>query len=163
MTGKAVCLFFGIDSPCPFLINSKCCIYEDRPLICRQFPLSSTPYFNLATPNSFGANSFFGCKHFNNKTEFEIFFKIDTNVGKKEIENYLYKTYGKIYDYAKRVGLINETIKNLITEFSLEGKIRMIKAEKNLDKAVPFFEYLVTRKLITPDDKKNFFDKFKIK
>jgi hypothetical protein len=30
-----------IDLPCPFLLNDKCSIYEQRPRMCRTFPLNS--------------------------------------------------------------------------------------------------------------------------
>jgi len=35
--------FSAIKQPCKFYINKVCTIYEDRPLVCRQFPIF---YFN---------------------------------------------------------------------------------------------------------------------
>lgn len=144
----------------------RCINYDERLLICRQFPISCTPFFNLISPNSFGANSFFECKCFDCKKNFEEFFgsKFNGVVSKKEIEDYLIENYGEPYFYAKHVGMINETIKDLIEKFSREEKVRFVKIkEEDLGKyeVFPFFEFLVVRNLINEEEKHGWFKRFR--
>jgi Fe-S-cluster containining protein len=35
--------YFKLGVPCPFLVNESCSIYEDRPLICREYVVISPP------------------------------------------------------------------------------------------------------------------------
>ena len=35
--------YFGLGIPCPFLENESCSIHEDRPLVCREFLVTSPP------------------------------------------------------------------------------------------------------------------------
>ena len=39
------------DVPCPFLLDGACSIYEDRPLVCREYLVTNPPE-NCADPNS---------------------------------------------------------------------------------------------------------------
>ncbi len=39
------------DVPCPFLLDGACSIYEDRPLVCREYLVTNPPE-NCANPNS---------------------------------------------------------------------------------------------------------------
>jgi Fe-S-cluster containining protein len=43
--------YFGLGVPCPFLENESCSIHEDRPLICREYLVTSPPE-HCATPAS---------------------------------------------------------------------------------------------------------------
>jgi len=59
-TNRAICMQFWLEAPCPFLIDNKCSIYEDRPLICKAYPMVDCPYFtgkvmdiNVADCNAF--------------------------------------------------------------------------------------------------------------
>jgi Fe-S-cluster containining protein len=62
-SGLTFCIHYWLDAPCPFLIDNKCSIYEDRPLICKAFPMVDNPYFskeimevNIADCKAFSVN-----------------------------------------------------------------------------------------------------------
>jgi Fe-S-cluster containining protein len=42
--------YFGLQIPCPFLENDLCSIYEDRPLACREYMVTSPPQ-NCSSPS----------------------------------------------------------------------------------------------------------------
>ena len=92
--GKEVVALYGMfNEPCPFLLGGKCSIYEERFLICKQFPIFSTAKFKFGK----GVPEFMECKNFDCVGEFKKF------IGKEkksfqEVENYLKETYGECYD-----------------------------------------------------------------
>lgn len=43
--------YFDLGIPCPFLVDESCSIHEDRPLVCREFLVTSPPEY-CATPAS---------------------------------------------------------------------------------------------------------------
>ena len=43
--------WFGLDIACPFLVDESCSIYEHRPLICREYAVTSPPV-ECGTPGS---------------------------------------------------------------------------------------------------------------
>ena len=53
-----------VQEPCPFLIDNKCSIYENRPLVCRSFPLYETP---LLKEGNIDLSFFIKCPNFNTK------------------------------------------------------------------------------------------------
>jgi len=87
-SGFVFCLEYGMfNQPCPFLENNKCSIYNNRALVCRQFPIFWTPQF---TPDkSFGRNCFLTCKNFESKKQFDELFKTNKEISGEEIKEYL--------------------------------------------------------------------------
>src|SRR6185295_18155103 len=48
--------YFALGMACPFLVDESCSIYEDRPLICREFVVSS-PAENCKNADAHGVRS----------------------------------------------------------------------------------------------------------
>ena len=106
-SGFVFCLNYGMfNTPCPFLQENKCSIYDYRALICRQFPLLNVPEIvkenkESMKTNNIGASDFFShCPNFENQKHFEENFKIGERTSVDEIKEYLKEVYGECYDYA---------------------------------------------------------------
>ena len=68
-------LQYGLyNNPCPFYINNLCSIYDNRPLVCKSFPLSRDPIMSLKySPERGFFTNFADCKNHNPKDELKDF------------------------------------------------------------------------------------------
>jgi len=136
-----VYLYGMTNEPCPFLKNNKCSVYEDRALICGQFPLLWTAKFH---GNEFGASCFSECPKFDCKKEFDEKFPI-REVSKDEIDKYLKETYGGCFDFAIKSNSHGRKILDIIRKYDLNGdwKLKNI-SESDLGKykQMSFTEFL---------------------
>jgi Fe-S-cluster containining protein len=140
-----VYLYGMTTEPCPFLENKKCSVYEDRAIICRQFPLLWTAKLHIG--DNFGASCFSECPKFNCKKEFDDKFPID-EIQKEEIDNYLKETYGDCFDSAVLSNTIGRKILEIIKKHDIAGDFRLKEIEeKDLIKydQVPFIKFLRLR------------------
>jgi len=137
-----VYLYGMTTEPCPFLENKKCSIYEDRAIICRQFPLLWTAKLNMS--NEFGAGCFSECPNFDCKKEFDDHFPIK-EIEKEKIDNYLKENYENCFDSAVLSNTIGRKILEIIKKHDIAGdfKLKQIE-EKDLIKydQVPFIKFL---------------------
>jgi Fe-S-cluster containining protein len=140
-----VYLYGMTTEPCPFLKDKKCSVYENRAIICRQFPLLWTA--KLHEGNNFGASCFSECPNFNCKKEFDDKFPIQ-EISKEEIDNYLKETYEHCFDSAVLSNTIGRKILEIIKKHDVAGdfKLKQIE-EKELIKynQVPFGKFLRLR------------------
>jgi len=137
-----VYLYGMTTEPCPFLKDNKCSIYEDRAIICRQFPLLWTAKLHIG--NNFGASCFSDCPKFNCKEEFDNHFPFK-EISKEEIDNYLKETYGNCFDSAVLSNTIGRKILDVIKKHDLAGDFKLKKVEeKDLEKykQMSFVEFL---------------------
>jgi Fe-S-cluster containining protein len=106
----AFCMGYGMyNEPCPFLVESNCSIYEDRPLICKIYPVFNyLPIIN-ATPKFNFFSNFGKCSNNDPKeifkqyiTDNQIYYNLnELNSKFKEIYgfNYLYSYQNSIINY----------------------------------------------------------------
>jgi Fe-S-cluster containining protein len=120
-SGIKFSVLYGLfDEPCPFLEKNICKIYNNRFLICRQFPIFSTANFKFSSNT--GLPSFMKCTKFDCKGKFEEFAKAKCV---SEIENYLKETYGDCFEFAKKSNEETERIMNKLIELEKSGKVEL--------------------------------------
>ncbi|HPD81957.1 MAG TPA: YkgJ family cysteine cluster protein [Candidatus Pacearchaeota archaeon] len=150
---------YGLKGPCPFLINNKCSIYEDRPLICKAFPMGKNPYFveeimNINLPN---------CKSFT-KNEWSLTFKEilgdeSIPITRQDMAKKYKKLFGEeCFFNSFIIGQIKIRISNIKEELIQSKKIKARKINKfDYEKynAVPFFEFLRLKGLLNQEQKFN--------
>lgn len=137
-----VYLYGMTTEPCPFLKDNKCSIYEDRALICQQFPLLWTAKLHIG--DNFGASCFSTCQKFDCKKEFDDKFPVD-EIEKEVVDEYLKETYGICFDSAVQSNTIGRLILAIIKKHDLVGELKLKQIdEKDLVKykAVSFTEFL---------------------
>jgi Fe-S-cluster containining protein len=110
--GKTV-LYGMFSEPCPFLKDNKCSIYDERFLICRQFPIFSTASFKFSKIS--GVPEFMECPNFDCKKKLSEFIGDEIKTI-PEIENYLKETYGECFDFAKKSNEETERIMRELME-----------------------------------------------
>ena len=137
------------DAPCPFLIDNRCSIHADRPLICRKFPIAISPYFEIlrskgSTKPQINLSNFYHCKNFNNKDFLKL---VEGTRQRSEVDKQYRAVYGDCYDDAIHSEMIVAGMANLLEYIIKNGyvKLRKIK-QSDLDKLtiVPFFDFLKT-------------------
>lgn len=137
-----VYLYGMTTQPCPFLEKNRCSIYDDRAIICRQFPLLWTAKLHIG--NTFGASCFSDCPKFNSKEEFDNHFPFK-EISKEEIDNYLKETYGSCFDSAALSNTLGRKILDIIKKHDIarDFKLKQIE-EKDLEKykQMSFTEFL---------------------
>lgn len=142
-SGIVFIYLYGMTSePCPFLKNNKCSIYEDRAIICRQFPLLWTAKLHIG--NNFGASCFSDCPKFNCKEEFDNHFPFK-EISKEEIDNYLKENYGDCFDPAVLSNTIGRKILDIIKKHDINGDFKLKQiSEEDLEKykQMSFVEFL---------------------
>ncbi len=137
-----VYLYGMTTEPCPFLKDKKCSVYEDRAIICRQFPLLWTAKLHIG--DNFGASCFSECPNFNCKKEFDDKFPID-EIQKEEIDYYLKETYEGCFYSAALSNTIGRKILEIIKKHDIAGDFKLEEIdEKELIKynQVPFGKFL---------------------
>jgi len=160
-SGEMFSLLYGMfNVPCPFHIDNKCSIYEQRPLICRQFPLHHTPLASKDQP--YGADAFLMCQNFDSELDFNNHFKETKEVKKEEIIDYLKETYGDCYDYTLQsenaTQFLRWFIQGLIKEKQINSKEINNKPFKE-ENVLPFFDFCLKHRFI---DKKTKEDTIKL-
>ena len=143
ISGVVFVYFYGMTTePCSFLKDNKCSIYEDRAIICKQFPLLWTAKLHIG--NDFGASCFSECPNLDCKKDFDDKFPID-EIGKEEIDNYLKETYGSCFDSAVLSNTIGRKILEIIKKHDLAGNLKLKQIEEEdlgKYKVLPFTEFL---------------------
>lgn len=137
-----VYLYGMTTEPCPFLKDNKCSIYEDRAIICQQFPLLWTAKLHIG--NDFGASCFSQCPNFDCKKDFDDRFPIK-EIKKEEIDDYLKETYGSCFDSAVISNTIGRKILEIIKKHDINHEIKLKEIEeKDLEKynQMSFTEFL---------------------
>lgn len=128
--------------PCPFLKDNKCSIYEDRAIICKQFPLLWTAKLHIG--NDFGASCFSECPNFDCKKDFDDKFPID-EIEKEEIDNYLKETYESCFDSTVLSNTIGRKILEIIKKHDVNHELKLKDINENdLEKykQMSFVEFL---------------------
>jgi|GEM_PF-1646276 len=172
-SGFVFCLNYGMfNQPCPFLQENKCSIYNDRALICKQFPLLNTPEIvkenkeAMKTNNIEASDFFLHCPNFENKKQFEENFKIGEATSVEEIKNYLKEVYGDCYDCALQSNFIKKIQSNFLQSM-VEKKIIKLRKINELDlnkyRIIPFFDFLIYKGIIDNNTKEYFINSFKDK
>jgi len=137
-----VYLYGMTTEPCPFLEKNKCSVYEDRAIICKQFPLLWTAKLHIG--NNFGASCFSDCPRFDCKKEFDEKFPFK-EIGKEEIDKYLKDTYGECFDSAILSNTLGRKILDIIKKYDINGDLELKQIdEKDLAnyEQMPFIEFL---------------------
>ncbi len=153
-TNIAFASMFGMyNEPCPFLIENKCAIYENRPLVCRKFPMFFTPSF--APNHKFDPSCFTHCENFDNKKFLVdlLGLKEGEVIQKKtsEIQKVLRETYGSCYNSCFKSNALDSFISKQIKEMSQNSKIKLRRISKfdiHKYKVVPFTELLLKKGLV---------------
>jgi len=121
----AFCMSYGMyNEPCPFLINDNCSIYEDRPLICKMYPvLNYLPAINTFNPKLDFFNNFGKCSNNDPKEIFKQYITGDQiHYNTNELNSKLKEIYGLNYLYSNQNSYIN---------FSVSYYFKILK-DKNL-------------------------------
>lgn len=148
-----------IQEPCPFLINNQCSIYEDRPLVCRSFPLLESHLFDEGVANlNLGKCPNINFKEFTNYVKGGDD-KEPVKVNKKEI----IRKYKEIFDeeiFAStfQIDTIKKFIDKIMKELIDDKKIKIRKINKfdyNKYTAYPLFEFSVKAGLMSKKAKED--------
>ncbi len=144
LSGNRFAVLYGLfQEPCPFLKDNKCTIYDERFMICRQFPVFSTASFKFAKIT--GAPDFMECGSFDTKKQFSQFLGNEFK-SIPEIEEYLKNTYENCFEIAKKSNEETEKIMNTLISLEKEGKIELqsidYKTLKNSEAILGFSEFL---------------------
>jgi len=136
-SGFVFCLEYGMfNQPCPFLENNKCSVYNNRALVCRQFPLVNTPEYARETKEfqatkSFSASDFFlKCQNFENKKYFDETFIIGNKISSADIQDYLKEVYEKCYDYALQSNALKKLLADFLQTMVEQKQIKLRKISK---------------------------------
>jgi Fe-S-cluster containining protein len=132
-SGKKFAVLYGLfQEPCPFLVDNRCSVYEERFMICKQFPIFSTASFKFAKIK--GMPEFMDCNSFDTKKQFSQFLGTEfKNVS--EVENYLKATYENCFSVAKQANKESERIMDVLLKFIEQGKIDLQSVDyKSLQK-----------------------------
>jgi Fe-S-cluster containining protein len=108
---------------CPFLKEKKCSIYQERPIICRQFPILWTARFHKG--DDFGASCLSECTYFDCKKEFEKRFFERAEISDWEIDFYLKETYGDCFEWALKGNIIGKKILEIIKKHDGLGDFKL--------------------------------------
>ncbi|MBP7708415.1 YkgJ family cysteine cluster protein [Candidatus Pacearchaeota archaeon] len=143
-SGQRFAVLYGLfQEPCPFLKDNQCSIYDERFMICRQFPVFSTASFRFAKIK--GAPEFMECGNFDTAKQFSQFLSKEFK-SIPEIEEYLKNTYETCFDVAKKSNEESERIMDKLIALEKEGKIDLksvdYKSLKKDEKVLGFSEFL---------------------
>jgi Fe-S-cluster containining protein len=134
---KKFAVLYGLfNQPCIFLDkNKKCKIYEERFLICKQFPVFSTPKFRFAKKEN--EPKFFECKCFDCKKHFS-----EKKLNEKELQEF----YGDCYKSALESNKETERIMKILIDLQKRKIIDIegISFEEsiNFDEVIGLSEFL---------------------
>lgn len=111
-SGKKFAVLYGMfNEPCPFLTENSCSIYDQRFLICKQFPVFSTEKFKFSKLKD--EPEFFDCKCFDCKKHFS-----KGNPTKSMLKNF----YSDCYTAAAESNAKTEKIMDLLVSLQELGK-----------------------------------------
>jgi len=152
--------------PCPFLVNNRCSIYEERPLVCRCFPLAETPLFKLKGERT-DLSSFGKCPNLDAKNflrELGAGNDVPISLKKKDMIRKYKDVFGEemfisAFQMDNIKAFVDYTMDNLIKNKKI--KLRKISEfDYNKYTAYPFLEFLVKAKLMSEDMKAKMIDSF---
>lgn len=147
-SGLKFAVLYGLfQEPCPFLKENKCSIYDERFMICQQFPVFSTASFKFNKVQ--GIPEFMECSSFDTKKQFSQFLGNEFK-SINEIENYLKETYENCFKIAKKSNEESERIMNKLIELQKIGKIELQSLDYTKinpkEKILSFVEFCKERK-----------------
>lgn len=149
--------------PCPFLKNNKCSIYNERPLICKSFPIGKNPLFEKKEISSIKPNWFIHCKNYGSEGFIKEINNPSINVSKK-IEKYI-QTFGEMsWNSSFKIEKIKYFVESEIKKLVNLGKISIkefdwIDYKKHT--IVNVFDFLVMRDVLNEKRKEQILEKFK--
>jgi len=164
-SGFAFTIQYGLfNEPCPFLKNKSCSIYENRPLICRQFPLLRTPFFQ--DDRKLNSPYFLRCENFNNKAFLAQLLDTskDNKMKRSEWEPKYKETYGKCYEFCLQTDFILKSM--LIFLEKINGRLKLktsFEPDFNKYAIIPFFEFLVKINVLNSTQREEYIALFKDK
>lgn len=158
-SGKYICPTFKIPKgPCPFLKENKCSIYEQRPLICKSYPIMGLPI----DPEKKGENMNINiCPQFKSREDFFKNFKHFEEDGRIRKRKDLFEDCLNIF--GEEI-VLNATLMEFCTmslgkimEHLVEEKIVKLKKVGSIDRELktptPLLEFAEQKGLL---DKENF-------
>jgi len=156
---KFFAVIYGMfDPPCRFYSKEKgCTIYENRPFVCRTFPLFWLP--STVPDRIFGAHCFGHCNMFNHDLFLQSLTKKPLTT--KGISRRVHKYYGNCYISCYGSNKVNIYITNLLKELEEKNILCLTKIDygTNID-VMPFFEFLVKNKIISEKKKGKLIERF---
>jgi Fe-S-cluster containining protein len=165
LSGFVFCLEYGMfNQPCPFLENNKCSIYNNRALVCRQFPIFYVPQFNPT--GTFGGDCFLKCQHFENKKQLDDNFKVGSRNSAQDIIDYLKEVYGECYDYALQSNALKKFLADFLQTMIKQKQIKLREISKfdlSKYKVMSFFDFMVYKNLMDNNTKNYLIQTFKNK
>jgi len=128
-SGKLFCMNYGMSvMPCPFLAKNKgvygCSIYENRPLICRKFPLEKNPVFH-----GIKKHSFFDCPNLDSDKILDRLNKTDclNNKNPKRVKEEFIGIFGKeIWKSSLNIDKIKSEISKKLKNLEKKGKTEIV-------------------------------------
>lgn len=146
------------NEPCPFLKENKCLIYEERPYVCRMFPLIKTPFIETEEINY---GWFCICPHFNLE-EFVRKTK-EKKLKEENLKELFRESFGECNEICEKATRIRNEIDGIMKKLIEEGKVKLRGVEENekVSKPVPILEFLIKIKVINPKEKRDMIKNFK--
>lgn len=129
-SGQIFCLNYGLSNmPCPFLTKNQgvfgCSIYENRPLICRKFPLEKNPLFHEITKESF-----FDCDNLYADKTLSCVQKENNCLNNKQVEKQFIEIFGKnVWNASLGVDKIKLRINKELKELEVLEKIEPVSVD----------------------------------
>ena len=149
--------------PCPFLEDNKCSIYENRPLICRSFPIGKNPLFDEKEISSVRSSWFIHCKNYSSKEFIEEINNPSINIAKK-IERYIEifgeESWNSSFKIEKIKYFLQSEIKKLIKTKKISIK-EFDWMDYKKHKPTNVFDFLVTYGNLNKNKKEEILEKFK--
>lgn len=163
LTKKYFAVIYGIhNSPCIFLENNKCTIYEKRPFVCRTFPMLWTA--KLIPDRIFDKGCFGFCKNDNSEIFLQSLTKKPYTL--KEISAHTKKIYGKCYDHCLNSNKINLYLTKLLIKLEEKNKIKLKRISYDeltpeiIKSCSPLFDFLIDEEIISENKKNKLTTKF---
>jgi Fe-S-cluster containining protein len=155
-----ICAQFTLkQEPCPFLIENKCSIYENRPLVCKMYPLGKSPLLQKEQ-ETLNLSAFMHCENFNFKTFMEEVLNckqgIPSNLLKSSVIKGYYDTFGDCLIYVTIndmiTGLFDSAIQTLLEKNAI--KLRKVsRLDYSKHKPTPNMEFFVKKGLMDENAK----------
>ena len=142
-------------TPCPFLVNNRCSIYEKRPLSCKLFPMRAYPLtLNKILKNDVLDSS---CPNYNANKFLKSIQDLDPDIK----VNVCKSVFGPCCDSAYQVESICLFIECKLSK--IKDHIQLVIMDGCIDsyEILPFFEYLIKIGNITIKEKDKLYSKFK--
>lgn len=160
-TKEFFCVIYGLfNPPCPFYSSSVgCTIYENRPFVCRTFPLFWIP--STVPDRIFGEHCFGYCNSFDHYLFLQSLTK--KPLAKKGISRRVHSCYGECYDFCLKSNKINLLITKLLRDLENKNIISLTKIDTHSSElnTLPFFDFLLKHKIFSEKRISNLIQRFK--